>query len=737
MSRKADIFSFFKKSLNEKEKSDSPSVPTQTQIDESEPRADQSKTRTLSSSNNLTNELQQVDLSVPDDQNQSDSESDLSDLCEGQGDELLFQLESPQKTDNNSDNFVVEENGVSLMNEDVTEYHTAIDISKVDDISSSPIKQSSQELTENKKDTKNKKNKRTREEYLELLKQNRLLKEAQKEKERQEREAKKEQERQEKEARKEQERQERELKREQEKQERDARKEQEKRERELKRKEEKREREAKKEQERLAKEKKLEEERLAKEKILEKSRISNFFKVSSSNLKAKTESVNIPSASRVIDIESSPISEKTQFSNTSSNKSDFQKAFSAFYVKTGYQLPASLKLGNEDLEKSISSIDQQLSKDSIISDTSDSIQFLKNAKQDFLSNSSSISSHITAIELLKEIEKGKKPEQELLDMLKRIPHKYIKFYENVRPPYTGTFSDKTIIPKNDPFSTSETKYDYSYDSDLDWAEGSDGEAEDLDELDDDDEEDNEEGLDDGEFDGFLDKDSNENATEGGDQNANSNQVFKKKVFLTALIPSVQLHNDVTTNFDEDERAYLKAVSVKLFFPTPIDTHSVIGNPPTQASICGEKENSKRKLNADDAQDNASNASNAVNTSQKEKSKSPSKEPKTKKLKPQPPIISELKDLVNILREVEGSSFTIGTLAEVAKVKTETKYSKKMIKDTIQHYAKKDSGTQKWKLINPSEFASLQQKLVSSDSATWIKSQVSDSTVGSQKEDEIQ
>ena len=716
MSKKADIFSFFKKSSNEKEKSSSPSVPAQTQIRASEDSAHQTKSRTLSNSNNLINDMPQIELGDQKDQCESDSESDLSDLGEEHEDELLLEMETPKKTGSNSDDHEEEQSKGSPVNEDVTEYHTAPDISRTDGILSSPIKQSSQELTdiapENKKNSRSKKNKRTREEYLEILKQNRLLKEAQKEKEKQEREAKKEQERQE-----------REFKKEREKQERDAKKEQ-----------EKREREAKKEQERLAKEKKLEEAKLAKEKLLEKSRISNFFKVSSNNSKAKTEVVSSALNNKVIEIDSSPISKTASFSNTPSSpaKSDFRKAFSAFYVKTGYQLPADFMLKNEDLEKSIKSIDEKLLEDPSITDTSDSIQFLKNAKQNILCKFCPVSSHITAIELLKEIEKGKKSEQELLDLLKSIPHKYIKFYENVRPPYTGTFSDKTIIPKDNPFSTSETNYNYSYDSDLDWAEGSDGEAEDLDELDDEDEEDNEEGQEDGEFDGFLDKDSNENATDGGDQSASTNQAFKKKVFLTALIPSVQLQNDATTSFDEDEQSYMNAVSMKLFFPTPIDTQTVIGNPPTQASTGSDKENLKRKLNSEDAQEDKSSASYAINSSQKEKSVSPSKEPKTKKPKSQPLIISELKDLVNILREVEGSSFTIGTLTEVAKVKTETKYSKKIIKDTIQHYAKKDPGTQKWKLINPNEFENMQKKLTSSTLTTGIGSQLLSSAAEFQK-----
>ena len=89
------------------------------------------------------------------------------------------------------------------------------------------------------------------------------------------------------------------------------------------------------------------------------------------------------------------------------------------------------------------------------------------------------------------------------DLLISVPVKYLKFAEDVRPPYIGTYtritspSARKRISRN-PFSRSLPQADYDYDSEAEWEEP--GEGEDLDsegeeELDEEDE---------GEMEGFLD-----------------------------------------------------------------------------------------------------------------------------------------------------------------------------------------------------------------------------------------
>ena len=91
------------------------------------------------------------------------------------------------------------------------------------------------------------------------------------------------------------------------------------------------------------------------------------------------------------------------------------------------------------------------------------------------------------------------------DLLKSVPMKFLKFKEDVRPPYVGTHtkltapSERAKLARN-PFCRSLPEANYDYDSEAEWEEP--GEGEDLDsegeeELDDED---------DGEMEGFLDDD---------------------------------------------------------------------------------------------------------------------------------------------------------------------------------------------------------------------------------------
>ena len=73
--------------------------------------------------------------------------------------------------------------------------------------------------------------------------------------------------------------------------------------------------------------------------------------------------------------------------------------------------------------------------------------------------------------------------QKSTDLLKTVPMKYLNFYEDYRPPYTGTFTkaqDRRAMSKlcRKPFSRELPKTDYDYDSEAEWEEP--GEGEDLD-----------------------------------------------------------------------------------------------------------------------------------------------------------------------------------------------------------------------------------------------------------------
>ena len=96
------------------------------------------------------------------------------------------------------------------------------------------------------------------------------------------------------------------------------------------------------------------------------------------------------------------------------------------------------------------------------------------------------------------------------ELLQSVPMKFLKFKEDVRPPYIGTYtkltaaSDKLKLARN-PFSRTLPEADYDYDSEAEWEEP--GEGEDLDSEGE--EEFDEE--DDGEMEGFLDDDQTADA----------------------------------------------------------------------------------------------------------------------------------------------------------------------------------------------------------------------------------
>lgn len=92
------------------------------------------------------------------------------------------------------------------------------------------------------------------------------------------------------------------------------------------------------------------------------------------------------------------------------------------------------------------------------------------------------------------------------DALKKVSIKYLKFAEDVRPPYVGTYckaptSGSLSSLARKPFGQVRPDTNYDYDSEAEWEEL--GEGEDLDSDGEDDEEDEEEEA---EMEGFLDDD---------------------------------------------------------------------------------------------------------------------------------------------------------------------------------------------------------------------------------------
>ena len=471
-----------------------------------------------------------------------------------------------------------------------------------------------------------------------IERENKKLEEKQKrEKQKQEREAKKLQEREERERRKQQEKEERERKKRQEKEERERKKQQEKEEKEqerLKKEEDKR----KKEEEKRKKEEEKRKKEEAKERT--QSRIGNFFKKASSK---QTDEVEV---------------------------SDFEKYFLPFYVKSGVVMVNSYNsTTSEDLESKVKDIDQLLESN----DTSSSIEWLHSHNQKH-----GYEIKMTAVEVLQTMTAKKKSDEELSKLLDKVPQKFIKFYENVRPPYVGTFSKKLTLPRDNPFSTEGTGFDYGYDSDLDWVneEEEEGGVDDL-ENDDEDEEEEQDDEDDGEneMDGFLDKDDDETGV-------------SRKKFVGPLIPTIKLRKDLST-LDEESQKYFALVSVECLYQDaefPVDPFK-----PLNKRVATETPDQPE---------------------QKSSSTTPNKKTKS--------LITEPQDIVKLLEQVHDSTFSLSTITEIVQ-KHLPQYKKDTIKNSIKEYAAKSTkGDRKWQVKDMESWEEL-KKLPSGPIKTELSS----------------
>ena len=140
------------------------------------------------------------------------------------------------------------------------------------------------------------------------------------------------------------------------------------------------------------------------------------------------------------------------------------------------------------------------------------------------------------------------------DLLREIPMKSLKFYEDVRPPYQGTFSrpmpesTATKISRN-PYRRGIPDINYDYDSEAEWEEPEEGE--DLDS------EEEEEGSDDGDddMDGFLDDE--DDALAGG----------KRRLIVGDLEPVCSGIHWAADGADPEFKAYqIETISDAVTFP---------------------------------------------------------------------------------------------------------------------------------------------------------------------------
>lgn len=350
-------------------------------------------------------------------------------------------------------------------------------------------------------------------------------------------------------------------------------------------------------------------------------------------------------------------------------KSDYEKFFLPFYAKDGVKACDRWKLTKPQLEDSKKKIDDLL----LNSNNADDNELLHWLKSKQVARGHKIK--CKAVEVLQQMTLKEKTDEELHSLLAQVPHKYIKFYENVRPPFIGTYSVDFTLPANNPFSTDGTGFNYDYDSDVEWVnEEEEGEVDNLESGEEEEEEDDEDMPSEGEFDGFLDTEEN------GDVDGLSGA---KRKFVGPLIPTICLKSDFENLSDENKR-YFQLLKAEVLIETnePIDPFKE----PRASPLPSKRSNSE------------------LQTPNSSQSQSPEKKQKT--------LITDSKDLLRLFDGVQDSTFSLGTVTEIAQ-KNLPQYNKQTIKNTIKEYAIRGSGkgdlSRKWEIKDVANWENLRAK----------------------------
>lgn len=483
-----------------------------------------------------------------------------------------------------------------------------------------------------------------------ILIDKKLERERKKENERIEREKKKEEDKLEREKRKEEERSDRERKREEERQKKNNEREEKERQR-LEKKKKVQEDKDRKEQER----KRVEEEKKRAEEVKERSqkKISSFFSVGQKQ--SKLSSVNLEKSG----------SEKKL--NTA-DRSAYDEIMLPFHVKSNVRMATTRSLPPHKLEEKKGILDRCI-QNAINSPSAsdDLVDFFK------LNNGSRpIKNYTTPQDVIEGLNSSTSTEIQIYEMLRNLGTiKYLQFYENLKPPYVGTWCSKDHIsvdlPLENPSTTTVAGLNYEYDSDIEWSGDNaeeEGEGEDIDE---DDEDDDEEEEDDNEMADFVE----------------TNEMGKKNKKYVGPLVSISKWNDghEPKFFDKMK---IKMIGVDIAFPIdPLKSDGVSNN--------GKNEKSDG--------DTITAAFDSKNNIQFKEGSSPLDQATSQAniLTPKKQCIEDpeaVHELVNFIEK--NKDYTIGTLVELfQKEFSQFTFTKAVLKHTIQKIAFYDKKNGNW------------------------------------------
>ncbi|KAG7831153.1 hypothetical protein KL920_000673 [Ogataea angusta] len=255
--------------------------------------------------------------------------------------------------------------------------------------------------------------------------------------------------------------------------------------------------------------------------------------------------------------------------------------------------------------------------------------------------------------------------KEAQEQLDRVPKKYLRFYENAKPPYLGTYSflvtSLDFRLALDPFTKIPPdilQINYDFDSDLE-EEDDDDEGEDV-ELDEDSEEDE---------DGQLDESSDIEQFVETDENG----VSTKKTVIGPLVPVVSWIGQEADGQDQFAQYFsgLQYERLRHNIELPIDP---------MCDYWGEEEAQEPQSAIKIIEDTRTSAG-AVESG-----------PMTVKKK----IITDAAHVAKLASFIaENSDFSINTMTEIAQKQILADYSKAVVKNSIKELATFDKKTNKW------------------------------------------
>lgn len=472
----------------------------------------------------------------------------------------------------------------------------------------------------------------------------------------------------------------------------------------------------KKRMEKLLEKQKIEQEkerkRLEEENKKQKRSITNFFKVKPTTT---VDSSHVASGQ----IPSDKTSATSVPQQVTAEKSEFQQYFLSFHIKPNVQLANNKK---EISDKWDQFITDPKSATSVGTETkSQNEAALKTV-------------HIEhAIDVLQCLNAGSINEAN--NIFRNVPLKYLKFYENKKSAYLGTFSyttsdikDKTVnlrlhpcakveiepVQKNDMVDITRKVIDYEYDSDADFEgdEDEEGEGEDLNSADEeDDNEDDDMGSSDID-DGFVESD----VVNGSGGSSGASQM--KKRTIGPLVPLIRHCNQTIAEGDEFGELFISLRWERLHenIEFPIDPFknywtTDAKKPDFKSASCSAKEPGSVSTTPERTGDVgipnnilqptilASNSTNIITATAADPAKTatPSKigDILTPTLAVKKKIITNQTDVQVLLEFVKAhSTFSLNTMAELAMKDSNCqnaleKYSRAVVKNTVREYASFD------------------------------------------------